>query len=100
MKVTYMIVAASMLASSAALSRAIPQTQSPAAPARSENSTAQKQKKQEDAGAMIFAQNCGRCHNAPEGFSPRISGTITQHMRVRASLSKHEEEELLHFLNP
>lgn len=53
-----------------------------------------------DEGERIFSQQCSRCHNAPEGFSPRISGTIVRHMRVRASLSKHDEEELLHFLNP
>ena len=35
----------------------------------------------------IFEQNCSRCHTAPEGFSPRISGTIVRHMRVRASLA-------------
>jgi cytochrome c5 len=49
---------------------------------------------------QIFDQQCSRCHNAPEGFSPRISGTIIRHMRVRASLSQHEEAELLRFLNP
>ena len=54
----------------------------------------------ENEGERIFAQNCSRCHNAPEGFSPRISGTIVPHMRVRASLSKHDEEELLKFFNP
>ena len=51
-------------------------------------------------GQRIFEQQCSRCHNAPEGFSPRISGTILLHMRVRASLSRHDEEELLRFLNP
>jgi cytochrome c5 len=51
-------------------------------------------------GQRIFEQNCSRCHNSPEGFSPNISGTIVRHMRVRASLSKHEEEELLRFFNP
>jgi cytochrome c5 len=51
-------------------------------------------------GERIFQQQCSRCHNAPEGFSPRISGTVIRHMRVRASLSRHDEEELLHFLNP
>lgn len=54
----------------------------------------------EDDGQRIFQQNCARCHNAPEGFSPRISGTVVRHMRVRASLSQHEEEELLRFFNP
>lgn len=53
-----------------------------------------------DTGDRIFQQHCSRCHNTPEGFSPRISGTIVRHMRVRASLSQHEEEELLRFFNP
>jgi cytochrome c5 len=57
-------------------------------------------KPHESEGQRIFEQNCSRCHNAPEGFSSRISGTIVRHMRVRASLSRHDEEELLHFLNP
>jgi hypothetical protein len=51
-------------------------------------------------GERKFAQNCGRCHNPPEGFSPFISGTIVRHMRVRAALSKQDEEDILHFLNP
>jgi cytochrome c5 len=51
-------------------------------------------------GERIFMQNCSRCHATPEGFSPRISGTIVRHMRVRASLSQHDEEELLRFFNP
>jgi cytochrome c5 len=53
-----------------------------------------------DDGERIFQQQCSRCHNAPEGFSPRLSGTIVRHMRVRASLSRHEEEELLRYFNP
>jgi mono/diheme cytochrome c family protein len=51
-------------------------------------------------GERKFAQNCGRCHTPPEGFSPHISRTIVLHMRVRASLSKQDEEDILHFLNP
>ena len=51
-------------------------------------------------GEQKFAQNCSRCHKAPESFSPSISGTIVRHMRVRAALSKQDEEEILHFLNP
>jgi cytochrome c5 len=54
----------------------------------------------QDEGQRIFEQNCSRCHTAPDGFSPRISGTVVRHMRVRASLSKHDEQELLRFLNP
>ena len=51
-------------------------------------------------GERVFTQNCSRCHNAPEGFSPRISGTIARHMRVRANLSREDEQALRRFLNP
>jgi hypothetical protein len=70
-------------------------------PQQAAQKTAAKAPQQnEEEGERIFQQNCSRCHNAPEGFSPRITGTIVRHMRVRASLSKHDEEELLHFFNP
>jgi cytochrome c5 len=54
----------------------------------------------QDNGQRLFQQHCSRCHAAPEGFSPRISGTIVRHMRVRASLSEQDEKELLRFFNP
>jgi cytochrome c5 len=52
-----------------------------------------------DEGQRVFQQNCSRCHNAPESFPPRITGTIVRHMRVRANLSRHQERALLEFLN-
>lgn len=55
---------------------------------------------QQSEGEKKFQQNCSRCHNAPEGFSTRISGTVIRHMRVRASLSQEDAEAILHFLNP
>lgn len=51
-------------------------------------------------GERAFRQNCSRCHNAPEGFPPQISGTIVRHMRVRANLSRDDERAILKFLNP
>jgi cytochrome c5 len=53
-----------------------------------------------DRGQEVFNQNCSRCHNAPEGFSPSVSGTIARHMRVRANLSDADYQALLRFLNP
>jgi mono/diheme cytochrome c family protein len=53
-----------------------------------------------DRGQQVFEQNCSRCHNAPDGFSPRISGTIARHMRVRANLSDADFKALVNFLNP
>jgi len=51
-------------------------------------------------GAIKFKQNCSRCHEAPQGFSSRISATVVRHMRVRASLSAQDERDILRFLNP
>jgi cytochrome c5 len=51
-------------------------------------------------GEKKFNENCSRCHKAPEGFPPRVSGTILRHMRVRASLSEQDERDILRFLNP
>ncbi len=61
---------------------------------------ANKPQQSDDDGQRVFDQNCSRCHTAPEGFSPRISGTIVRHMRVRANLSKEDEQKLLRFFNP
>jgi cytochrome c5 len=52
----------------------------------------------EEEGQRVFDRNCARCHNSPNGFSPRITGTIVRHMRVRANLSEHDEKVLLRFL--
>ena len=96
----HLLLALVVLASSAALAQAGSQNQPPATQESKHPAAAHTAQQHEDEGTHIFQQNCSRCHNAPEGFSPRISGTIVHHMRVRASLSKHDEEELLRFLNP
>jgi cytochrome c5 len=76
-------------------------TQQPAAQTDSQPQTAPSKAGQvHSEGERIFAQNCSRCHTAPDGFSPRISGTVLRHMRVRAQLSQHDEKELLRFFNP
>jgi mono/diheme cytochrome c family protein len=59
-----------------------------------------KRAQAEEAGEKLFQQNCARCHASPEGFPQRISGTVVRHMRVRANLSAHDEQELLRYLNP
>jgi cytochrome c5 len=53
-----------------------------------------------DAGERAFQENCSRCHAAPESLSPRISGTVVRHMRVRANLSANDERLILEYLNP
>jgi cytochrome c5 len=51
-------------------------------------------------GQQVFEENCSRCHNTPPGFSPSISVAVARHMRVRAGLSKEDEQAILRFLNP
>jgi len=68
--------------------------------ASTKQKAAAKNSVHQNEGQRVFEQNCSRCHTAPDGFSSRISGTVVRHMRVRASLSQHDEQELLRFLNP
>jgi cytochrome c5 len=77
-----------------------PALQSPPPTDQNQSAATHTTSKFHSEGERIFAQNCSRCHTAPDGFSPRISGTVVRHMRVRASLSQHDEQELLRFLNP
>ena len=53
-----------------------------------------------DPGQRAFEANCSRCHNPPQGFSPRITGTVLRHMRERALLSPQDERALLKFFAP
>lgn len=84
----------------AALAQATAQSNPPVAAPKTNAPAIAQAAQHQDEGTRIFQQNCSRCHNTPEGFSPRISGTIVRHMHVRASLSKHDEEVLLRFFNP
>ena len=69
------------------------QTQPQAAPQKPQSAHSAR-------GEEVFHQNCFRCHQEPEGFSPSISGTIVTHMRVRAGLSDPDVKAVLEFLNP
>ena len=53
-----------------------------------------------DPGERAFQANCSRCHNPPDALSPRVTGTVLRHMRVRANLSAEDERLILGYLNP
>ncbi len=53
-----------------------------------------------DPGERVFAANCSRCHQAPMGLPPRITGTVIMHMRTRARLSAQDQRSLLKYLAP
>ena len=54
----------------------------------------------EKTGEQVFMENCSRCHRPPMTISPRTTGTIVMHMRVRAKLSRQDERILLQYLAP
>lgn len=76
------------------------QTSQPPPASRAKASHANQQKQQQDRGEAVFMANCSRCHMPPGGIAPRITGTVMMHMRVRAKLSRADEQALLHFLAP
>lgn len=85
----------------AALMPMLSQAQTSPSHRKSEDRNAMPAKAADPArGERVFQQNCSRCHNAPQGFPPHISGTILRHMRVRALLSEADEKALLRFMNP
>jgi cytochrome c553 len=52
------------------------------------------------AGERIFMANCSRCHLPPTSITPWTTGTIIMHMRVRARLSRRDEQLLLKYMAP
>jgi cytochrome c5 len=55
---------------------------------------------QSDPGEQVFEQNCSRCHKPPISIPQRVTGTIIMHMRVRARLSRQDEQLLLKYMAP
>ena len=79
---------------------AIGQTASPQQQSHNKTTPKAVSAANQDRGQQVFEQNCARCHNAPEGFSSSISGSVAMHMRVRARLSDADYKALRQFLNP
>jgi mono/diheme cytochrome c family protein len=49
-------------------------------------------------GEKRFHANCGRCHQSPHKFPPRMVMTIERHMRVRATLTQEDMQAIVAFL--
>jgi len=45
-----------------------------------------------------YKNNCMRCHSAVRQYSPRMTATIVNHMRVRANLTAQETQAILQYL--
>ena len=49
-------------------------------------------------GEKRFHANCGRCHAAPQKFSPRVMATVLRHMRVRATVTDEDQRLILFYM--
>ena len=49
-------------------------------------------------GEKRFRTNCGRCHQAPHKFPPRMMATIVRHMRVRAMITDDDMKLILRYM--
>jgi len=54
----------------------------------------------EKSGAILWAENCVRCHNTPSpaAYNDTDWETIGMHMRIRANLTKVEIDKVVDFL--
>ena len=67
---------------------------------KSPNTSNSKEQTQEATGEEVFQANCSRCHLPPMSIPQRVTGTIIMHMRVRARLSRQDEQLLLRYMAP
>jgi cytochrome c5 len=93
-----MVLVLSALIVSTALAQNSTQTNSASTPAKAPVKA--QSTPPQDVGERKFNANCSRCHSAPEQLSPRLTGTVVRHMRVRANLSAQDEKDILKFLAP
>ncbi|GBD87361.1 hypothetical protein BMS3Abin03_01293 [bacterium BMS3Abin03] len=51
-------------------------------------------------GAMLWAENCGRCHNLrpPSSLTDEQWDVAVLHMRTRANLTEEEAKKIVEFL--
>jgi mono/diheme cytochrome c family protein len=78
------------------LARAQQQDQSAARPAATASPSNDADLRIE--GEKRFQANCGRCHQSPHKFPPRMVMTIERHMRVRATLTDQDMRLIVRYL--
>jgi cytochrome c5 len=49
-------------------------------------------------GEKRFRINCGRCHQSPHKFQPRVMATAVRHMRVRGMLTDDDMKYVLYYV--
>lgn len=60
--------------------------------------TTNRQQSERAEGEQRFRENCGRCHQPPHKFPPRIMAAAIRHMRVRAMLTDEDMRLILKYM--
>ncbi len=61
-------------------------------------STASAERAARIEGEKRFRTNCGRCHQPPHKFPPRVMAMAIRHMRVRAMLTDEDMRLILSYM--
>ena len=64
----------------------------------SSSAASQEEARRRLEGEKRFATNCGRCHQAPHKYPPRVMATAIRHMRVRATITDDDMRYILRYL--
>ena len=59
---------------------------------------AAEQRAQRLEGEKRFRANCGRCHQTPHKFPPRVMAAAIRHMRVRAMITDEDMRLILRYM--
>jgi mono/diheme cytochrome c family protein len=62
------------------------------------NPDAAEQREMRLEGEKRFRTNCGRCHQAPHKFPPRVMAAVIRHMRVRATITDEDMRLILRYM--
>ena len=62
------------------------------------NQTPKREQSERAEGEQRFRENCGRCHQPPHKFPPRVMATAIRHMRVRAMLTDEDMRLILKYM--
>ena len=61
-------------------------------------STTKSKESERAEGERRFRENCGRCHQPPHKFPPRVMAAAIRHMRVRAMLTDEDMRLILKYM--
>ncbi len=79
-----------------------PSSKTPVAGAPSKTATIAQNAMSDDdmrvEGEKRFRTNCGRCHQPPHKFGPRMMATIVRHMRVRSMITDEDMKYILRYM--